>query len=185
MAHSLSARKRARQSERNRRRNASQRSHVRTAIKNVQKAIESGDKTAAEALDTAVERGNKHLVGVVLTRFVEWRHPVEVNNIGAQGAHFGLELSGAAADVETDVRAHGVEAVNHSLFVGEDKLFVEFRPNQGRRRVTDRPKDYTVVHVGGFEPTVSVRRPYAYLIEPGNDALVTGVFSTNRGGWGT
>ena len=49
MAHSLSARKRARQSERNRRRNASQRSHVRTAIKNVLKAIESGDKTAADA----------------------------------------------------------------------------------------------------------------------------------------
>ncbi len=49
MAHSLSARKRVRQSERNRRRNASQRSHVRTAIKNVLKAIESGDKSAAEA----------------------------------------------------------------------------------------------------------------------------------------
>ena len=49
MANSLSARKRARQSERNRRRNASQRSHVRTAIKNVLRAIESGDKTAAEA----------------------------------------------------------------------------------------------------------------------------------------
>ena len=49
MANSLSARKRARQSERNRRHNASQRSHVRTAIKNVLRAIETGDKTAAEA----------------------------------------------------------------------------------------------------------------------------------------
>ena len=49
MANSLSARKRARQAERNRRRNASQRSHVRTSIKNVLRAIESGDKTAAEA----------------------------------------------------------------------------------------------------------------------------------------
>ena len=49
MANSLSARKRARQSERSRRRNASQRSHVRTAIKNVLKSIESGDKTAADA----------------------------------------------------------------------------------------------------------------------------------------
>jgi small subunit ribosomal protein S20 len=49
LANSLSARKRARQAERNRRRNASQRSHVRTAIKRVLRAIETGDKTAAEA----------------------------------------------------------------------------------------------------------------------------------------
>lgn len=49
MANSLSARKRARQSERSRRRNASQRSHVRTTIKNVLRAIETGDKAAAEA----------------------------------------------------------------------------------------------------------------------------------------
>lgn len=49
MANSLSARKRARQAERNRRNNASQRSHVRTAIKNVLGAIEKGDKSAAEA----------------------------------------------------------------------------------------------------------------------------------------
>ena len=54
MANSLSARKRARQSERSRRRNASQRSHVRTAIKNVLNAIESGDKTAADAAYKAV-----------------------------------------------------------------------------------------------------------------------------------
>ena len=49
MANSLSARKRARQSEKGRRRNASQRSHVRTAIKSVLRAIEKGDKSAAEA----------------------------------------------------------------------------------------------------------------------------------------
>ena len=49
MANSLSARKRARQSETNRLHNASQRSHVRTAIKNVVNAIDSGDKEAAEA----------------------------------------------------------------------------------------------------------------------------------------
>ena len=65
MANSLSARKRARQSERNRRRNASQRSHVRTTIKNVLRAIEAGDKTAAEtaykiavpAIDHSVSKG--------------------------------------------------------------------------------------------------------------------------------
>lgn len=53
MANSLSARKRARQSERNRRRNASARSHARTSIKNVLRAIEAGDKKAAEAAYTA------------------------------------------------------------------------------------------------------------------------------------
>jgi small subunit ribosomal protein S20 len=54
LANSLSARKRARQSERNRRRNASARSHVRTSIKNVLRAIESGDKKAAESAYKAV-----------------------------------------------------------------------------------------------------------------------------------
>jgi len=49
LANSLSARKRARQAERHRRRNASQRSHVRTAIKKVVLAIDAGDKSAAEA----------------------------------------------------------------------------------------------------------------------------------------
>ena len=49
MANSLSARKRARQAETHRLHNASQRSHVRTAIKSVVNAIEKGDKAAAEA----------------------------------------------------------------------------------------------------------------------------------------
>ena len=42
----------------------------------------------------------------------------------------------------------------------------------GRRRRTDLAQDYTVVHLGRFEPTVSVRRPYAYVLEPGLDAVV-------------
>ena len=65
MANSLSARKRARQAERHRRHNASQRSHVRTAIKQVVRAIEKGDKAAAEtaykaavpAIDRSVSQG--------------------------------------------------------------------------------------------------------------------------------
>jgi small subunit ribosomal protein S20 len=65
LANSLSARKRARQAEKNRRRNASQRSHVRTAIKNVLRAIEKGDKATAEAaykaavpiIDRSVSKG--------------------------------------------------------------------------------------------------------------------------------
>ncbi len=68
MANSVSARKRARQGERNRQRNASLRSHVRTKIKKVLKAIEAGDKTAAEdaykaavpAIDRSVSKGIMH-----------------------------------------------------------------------------------------------------------------------------
>ena len=68
MANSLSARKRARQAERHRKHNASQRSYVRTAIKKVLKAIDAKDKQAAEAaykeavpaIDRSVSQGIMH-----------------------------------------------------------------------------------------------------------------------------
>ena len=47
MANIASARKAARQSEKRRVHNASQRSALRSAIKRVRKAIDAGDKTAA------------------------------------------------------------------------------------------------------------------------------------------
>jgi small subunit ribosomal protein S20 len=49
VANSAQAKKRARQAEKNRRHNASQRSMMRTYIKNVYKAVDAGDKAAAEA----------------------------------------------------------------------------------------------------------------------------------------
>ena len=68
MANSLSARKRARQAEKHRLLNASQRSAMRTAIKKVLAAIEAGDKSAAEsayqaavpAIDRSVGKGLIH-----------------------------------------------------------------------------------------------------------------------------
>ena len=68
MANSLSARKRARQAEKHRLRNAGQRSRVRTTIKKVLAAIEAGDKSAAEAaykdavpaIDRSVAKGLMH-----------------------------------------------------------------------------------------------------------------------------
>ena len=55
MANSPQSRKRARQAETRRRRNASQRSMVRTTIKKVRVAIADGDaKAATEALEAAV-----------------------------------------------------------------------------------------------------------------------------------
>ncbi len=48
MANTAQAKKRARQSERNRKRNVAQRSYMRTTIKNILKAIETGDKELAQ-----------------------------------------------------------------------------------------------------------------------------------------
>ena len=47
MANSAQAKKRARQAELTRQRNASQKSELRTAVKKVRKAIAAGDKAAA------------------------------------------------------------------------------------------------------------------------------------------
>lgn len=68
LANSLSARKRARQAEKRRLANASQRSRARSAIKKVLAAIEAGDKSAAEAaykaavpaIDRSVSKGLMH-----------------------------------------------------------------------------------------------------------------------------
>jgi small subunit ribosomal protein S20 len=50
MANIASARKRARQAEKHRRHNASLRSELRSAIRNVRKAITAGDKKAARTV---------------------------------------------------------------------------------------------------------------------------------------
>jgi small subunit ribosomal protein S20 len=50
MANTASARKRSRQSEKQRQHNASLRSELRTAVKNARKAIEAGDKSAAQTI---------------------------------------------------------------------------------------------------------------------------------------
>jgi small subunit ribosomal protein S20 len=55
LANIKSAKKRARQSEKARQRNASARSMVRSAIKRVVKAIEAKDKSAAEAAIAAAQ----------------------------------------------------------------------------------------------------------------------------------
>lgn len=68
MANTPQARKRARQAETHRRRNASQRSRLRTAIKSVVSATESGDYDTATAvynsavpiIDRAVTHGLIH-----------------------------------------------------------------------------------------------------------------------------
>jgi hypothetical protein len=52
-------------------------------------------------------------------------------------------------------------------------LGYEMEPGEGRRpRPTDRPRDYKVVHLGRFEPTLSVPRPAAYIIPPELTAVI-------------
>jgi small subunit ribosomal protein S20 len=68
MANTAQAKKRARQAEKSRIRNASQRSNMRTFIKRVLAAAESGDKEQAQAafkavvstIDSAVTKGLIH-----------------------------------------------------------------------------------------------------------------------------
>jgi small subunit ribosomal protein S20 len=50
MANIASARKRARQSEQRRQHNAALRSELRSAVRNVRKAVAAGDKKAAQAI---------------------------------------------------------------------------------------------------------------------------------------
>ncbi|MCF6218123.1 MAG: 30S ribosomal protein S20 [Gammaproteobacteria bacterium] len=68
MANSAQAKKRARQAEKSRQLNTSQRSEMRTTIKKVLKALDGGDKALAEAaykaaapaLDKAARKGLIH-----------------------------------------------------------------------------------------------------------------------------
>ena len=68
MANIVSARKRARQAEKRRLHNMGLRSNVRTAIRKVLRAVDSGDKAAAEAaykaavpaIDRSVSQGIMH-----------------------------------------------------------------------------------------------------------------------------
>jgi small subunit ribosomal protein S20 len=67
LANTAQAKKRARQSEKHRQQNASQRTMMRTAIKKVVKAIEAGDLTQAQAtyqsMTSIVDRmANKGLI---------------------------------------------------------------------------------------------------------------------------
>ncbi len=80
MANSLSARKRARQAERHRLRNAAERSRVRTAIKKVQSAIASGDKEAAQsAFTNAVPMIDKSVSKGIMHRNKAARHKSRLN----------------------------------------------------------------------------------------------------------
>lgn len=67
MANIASARKRARQAEKRRQHNASLRSELRSAIRNVKKAITAGDKKAArtvlqDAASTIDSIADKHII---------------------------------------------------------------------------------------------------------------------------
>ncbi|HEX7339730.1 MAG TPA: 30S ribosomal protein S20, partial [Rhodanobacteraceae bacterium] len=80
MANIKSAKKRARQSEVNRQRNASARSMVRTALKKVIKAIEAGDKAAATAAyQTAVPLLDRYAARNLIHKNKAARHKSRLN----------------------------------------------------------------------------------------------------------
>lgn len=88
MANSAQARKRARQAEIRRQRNVGQNSRLRTHIKNVMKAVASGDKEAAEAayqkavpmIDKSVGKGLIHKNKAARHKSRLGRHVRELGN---------------------------------------------------------------------------------------------------------
>lgn len=80
MANIKSAKKRARQSERNRMRNASARSMVRTSLKKVVAAIDAGDKQAAQdAYKAAVPLMDRYAARGLIHRNKAARHKSRLN----------------------------------------------------------------------------------------------------------
>ena len=67
MANIASARKRARQAEKRRQHNAALRSELRSAIRNVRKAIEAGDKQAAR---TVLQRASSVIDSIADKRII-------------------------------------------------------------------------------------------------------------------
>ena len=81
MANSLQAKKRARQAEDARQRNAGQRSAMRTTVKKLQAAIESGDKKlAAEAYKAAVPALDKMARKGIIHKNAAARSKSRLNN---------------------------------------------------------------------------------------------------------
>ena len=81
MANSPQARKRARQSEVRRQRNASQRTRFRSFVKNVVKAIETGNKEAAvEAFKQAVPEIDKAAQKGLIHKNKAARHKSRLND---------------------------------------------------------------------------------------------------------
>jgi small subunit ribosomal protein S20 len=80
LANSVQARKRARQAEKRRQHNASRRSTMRTYLKNVVKAIETGDKeAAANAFKSAVAHLDRAAGKGLIHRNKAARHKSRIN----------------------------------------------------------------------------------------------------------
>lgn len=88
MANSAQARKRARQTVKQRAHNASQRSTLRTAVKRVQKAIASGDKAAAQ---TALQESS-----AVIDRIAD-KKIIHKNKAARHKSRLSAQIKGLAA----------------------------------------------------------------------------------------
>ncbi len=78
-------------------------------------------------------------------------------------------------DVGNDPSGGDVVAIRSEIAPFADNVriegFVE-DVRDGRTISTGKPRTYEVTHFGQFEPTLSVRRPYAYLFPPSMETIV-------------
>ncbi len=76
----------------------------------------------------------------------------------------------ATGERGVDPQPDDVVGVRHRIAAFTEPAVIrgyEMKYEEKRRpRPTGVPRDYTVVHLGRFEPTLSVRRPFAYLLSP-------------------
>ncbi|MGI9015313.1 MAG: M14 family metallopeptidase [Phycisphaerales bacterium] len=77
-----------------------------------------------------------------------------------------------------DPQPADVIGLRHQLAAGPGLVMLkgfayESEPGRGvRPRPTEEHRDYPVVHLDRFVPTLSVARPHAYIIEPGHDNVI-------------
>ncbi len=81
-----------------------------------------------------------------------------------------MEIAALAAlrttEAGLDPQPSDTVGIRHRLAAFPDLVTVKtFEPD------SDLPQDLRVIHLGRFEPVLSVRRPYAYVLEPGLDRV--------------
>lgn len=72
-----------------------------------------------------------------LARLIQRRQEIQIHNVAAESSESIQAVSRIATDVKSDAGAEGMETVDEFFFIGPDKLFVEFGPNEGCGGIPD------------------------------------------------
>ena len=123
MANSAQARKRARQAEATRKRNASLKSELRSAVKKVKKAISSGDKASAaktlQASQAAIDRiADKKVVHKNLASRTKSRLAQAIKAMASSGATSAPAVSSACLRTKAAPRTWG--GVSSAIIASRD-----------------------------------------------------------------